>query len=62
VQLEGVWAIAVGGLLLQVLGQVDDHDGVEGAFLQGRKRLIVTCPITDCIAVRKESTGWLLCC
>ena len=33
VQLEGVGAVAVGGVVLEVLGQVDDHDGVERAFL-----------------------------
>lgn len=33
VQLEGVGAVAVGGFLLEVFGQVDDHDGVKGAFL-----------------------------
>jgi hypothetical protein len=33
-QLEGVCAIAVCGVTIQVLGQVDDHDGLKGAFLQ----------------------------
>ena len=35
-ELEGVGAVAVGGLLLQVFGQVDDHDCVEGALLHAR--------------------------
>jgi hypothetical protein len=34
VQLEGVGAVAVGGVAVQVLGQVDDHDGLKGAFLR----------------------------
>lgn len=34
VQLEGVGAVTVRRLLLQVLGQVDDHDGLKGALLQ----------------------------
>ena len=33
-QLEGVCTIAVGGVAIQVLGQVDDHDSLKGAFLQ----------------------------
>jgi hypothetical protein len=33
VELEAVGAIAVGDLALQVRGQVDDGDGVEGALL-----------------------------
>ena len=33
-QLERVGAVSVGCLPLQILGQVDDHDGVEWAFLQ----------------------------
>jgi hypothetical protein len=34
VQLEAVGSVSVCGVALQVLGQVDDHDGIEGAFLQ----------------------------
>jgi len=33
VELEGVGPISVGCAALQVLGQVDDHDGIERAFL-----------------------------
>ena len=33
VQLERVGAISMRALLLQVLWQVDDHDGIERAFL-----------------------------
>jgi len=32
VEFESVGAIAVGGLLLQVLGKIDDLNGLEGAF------------------------------
>ena len=34
VELEGVDAVSMRRLLLQVLWQVDDHDCLEGAFLQ----------------------------
>lgn len=34
VQLEGVGAVAVRRLLLQILWQVDDHDGIKGALLR----------------------------
>ena len=34
VQLEGVWPISVHGLPLQILWQIDDHDGIKWAFLQ----------------------------
>jgi hypothetical protein len=37
VELEGVGTIAVSGLLLKVLGKVDDHDGIEWAFLRTQK-------------------------
>jgi hypothetical protein len=33
VKFEGVWPVSMGGLLLQVLWQVDDHDGIKGTFL-----------------------------
>jgi hypothetical protein len=32
-QLEAVWPISVRGVALQVLGEVDDHDGLKRAFL-----------------------------
>ena len=32
-KLEGVWPISVRGLSLQVLWQINDHDGIKGAFL-----------------------------
>ena len=32
-QLEGVGRVAMGGLLLQVTGQVDDGDRLEGTLL-----------------------------
>lgn len=32
-ELKGVCAVAMGGFLVQVLGEVDDGDGVKGAFL-----------------------------
>lgn len=37
VKLERIRAVAVGGLLLQVCGKVDDSDGLKGAFLHERK-------------------------
>jgi hypothetical protein len=33
VQLEAVGPISVCGVALQVLGQINDHDGLKGAFL-----------------------------
>ena len=33
VKLEGVGPVAMRGLLLQVLWEIDDHDGIERAFL-----------------------------
>ena len=36
-KLERIRAVAVGGLLLQVCGKVDDSDGLKGAFLHERK-------------------------
>lgn len=41
VQLEGVWAISVGGLPLQILWQIDDHDGVKGAFLHRQQASVM---------------------
>ena len=32
-ELEAIGSISVGGVLLEVLGQVDDVDGLEGTFL-----------------------------
>ena len=42
VQFEGVGTISVCSLLFQILRQVDDHDGIEWAFLQQAKRFIGT--------------------
>jgi hypothetical protein len=51
VQFEGVGTITVGGVAVQVLRQVDDHDGLKGAFLrvcgkEGGQRITVisSCP------------------
>ncbi len=34
VKLEGIWAVAMGGLLFQICREIDDHNSIEGAFLQ----------------------------
>lgn len=53
-QLEGVGGVAVGDLSLEVGGQVDDVDGVEGTFLR-------TDTATDAETLTNEGDlgGWV---
>ena len=41
-ELEGVGAVAVGGLLLQVFREVDDHDGIKRALLHEARCAVST--------------------
>ena len=47
VQFEGVGPISVGCLPLKVLRQVDDHDGIERAFLRIPATLSAYCSVHD---------------
>lgn len=39
-QFEGIRSISMGGVFLQVLWEVDDHDSVKGAFLRKSQSII----------------------
>ena len=55
VQLEGVGPVAMRGLLLEVLWQVDDHDGIKGALLRWRsKRIVNARPSTHTTSQLKD--------
>lgn len=53
-QLEGVGAVSVRRLLLQVLWQVDDHDGVERTFLQDKHYIL--CPDSSSLYIYAVQT------
>ena len=41
-ELEGVGAVSVRGLLRHVLGQIDDHDSIKWAFLRSAQHSVRT--------------------
>ena len=42
---EGIRSISMGGVFLQVLREVDDHDSVKGAFLHKSQSINKNCPL-----------------